>query len=274
MAGLLGAIAGVSWFEFEITEWHGVHMNQLLLSSEDETDLTYALHEEGNLLRIVCFWNHFAIRGFLVDQCYDGKIKILESGFEESISVPDCPDDYVVDVDVSPNLQTFYKDVDNQDSKECIPEGLRVILEGQDWYDLESGSCDASFERNAGIRALVLSILALIFPGIYMVIFKLWYGCCDFSQSQEEPVSNMLSHYIWPGLCMVGVLVSVIPFGQDNMCGQQGNDSFVHTAIIWAVIVAIGCSLYISIPHIIVQCCCIRRRNSFLINNNSVHSIQ
>merc|ERR1711951_202764 len=53
---------------------------------------------------------------------------------------------------------------------------------------------------------------------------------------------------VFPGLCMVSLLGCLIPFGRDNMCGQQGDNASKEALIvliILSILICINFAIYL-----------------------------
>ena len=242
----------VPLFVVEIDTIYGQKMSDLVFVQENGEHYT----ADGTLLEIQCRFDRFKFKGLIVEDPFlrsiNGKEFVNDEmdpfyrPFSASVNSQTCNWRYDPATDENcpwedhmckgQNCRLFYKDI--QGVGDCIPSGFGGILLGQSWYDSESkGSCDTSFERQAGKGALAMSLL-----GCLLTPFAL------FGLVSKNPGTASLG--IIPGVCMVGLLVCVIPFGQNNMCGQQGRNGG-YVALLCLTFLSVVCSFFVYIINMI-----------------------
>lgn len=217
-------VVAVPWFVINIDQMYGEPMDQLRFSYSRN----YLNSDNDNLLEIRCYFDRFKFGGLLIDDPYVTSIKTLEDPIPVDSSTCNWKWDLEpTDWDHGNKCRVFFKDI--KGPEECIPQGFRSVFAGQGWYNEDDGSCNVSFERDAGQGALAMSILGLlsVFPA-----FFLFTG------------TGSVAGFISTGLCMVSLLACVIPFGKENICAQQGSDAN-HLALLSLVSCSAFCCLYI-----------------------------
>ena len=229
-----------------INQMYGESMDQLTLT--DGNDVVHELRGKDNLLQIKCIIDRFWFT-LVAGEYTNGAIHGLEF----------APVEFQYGYDEFGSVQDDVKMIDMEGPDGCIPKGLLGILQGQDWFELGDDSCSITFEKHSKDVALVCALLGILGSFLQMIM------CCEDERKQCLNFSIGMGFTGFTGLCNIGSLVCVFPFGNSNMCGQQG-DNTVHIIVIILIFYSAVCSLFLSISY--VCCTFARRRRSLLIVSN------
>lgn len=204
----------IPFFVIEIDQIYGKNTSDLIFYREDGQSFT----ADGTVLKIKCFRDAFQFEGLAVNE--PALRTITGTQFVPWLD-PSVNDRYRRPFNISVDSRTcnwegrdpeqcrqYYRTVDGPEG--CIPSGLLGIVRSQQWYDADAnGSCNTSFERRATKILIAMSLIGSV---------GLWFFIAVF----QKNVRILLIMSFVPGMIMLGLLIVLFMYGQNNMCAKAG----------------------------------------------------